>query len=121
MTPPTAATPSPSTATGAPPRTADAGERGGKAPPKPSFTRGVFLGELREELIFPYPTLSEAESESLRMAIDSFRDFAAANVDMHKHDRDGRFDPKVLAGMHELGLMGVVIPEEYGGFGASAK
>ncbi|HWJ21938.1 MAG TPA: acyl-CoA dehydrogenase family protein [Gemmatimonadaceae bacterium] len=116
MPPTTAAPSSPDVAR----RPAEAAGRP-KTPPKPSFTRGVFLGELREDLVFPYPTLSAAESESLRMVLDSFRDFAAATVDMHKHDRDGRFDPKVLEGMHQLGMMGVVIPEEYGGFGASAK
>jgi acyl-CoA dehydrogenase family protein 9 len=108
-----------------PTRGAAAGRAAANRPPhpptKPSFTRGVFLGELREDLVFPFPTLSEAEAESLRMAVDSFRDFAAANIDSRKHDHDARFDPKVLEGMHALGLMGVNIPEEYGGFGASSK
>ncbi|HET7458103.1 MAG TPA: acyl-CoA dehydrogenase family protein [Gemmatimonadaceae bacterium] len=116
MTPPTAAS-SPRDAAS---RTADADTRP-TTPAKPSFTRGIFLGELREDLVFPFPTLSSAESESLHMAIDAFRDFAAASIDSHKHDHDARFDPKVLEGMHALGLMGVNIPEEYGGFGASSK
>src|SRR5690606_34014522 len=32
---------------------------------------------------------------------------------------DGKFTPEVRQGMAELGLMGLNIPEEYGGFGAS--
>ena len=87
----------------------------------PSFTKGLFLGEIREDLVFPYPELSVEESESLRAVIDAFRAFADETIDARKHDHDGRFDPAVLQGMHELGMMGVNIPEEYGGFGASAK
>ena len=87
----------------------------------PSFTRSVFLGELREDLIFPFPTLAADEAESLRAVLDAFRAFAADSIDTRKHDREGRFSDEARAGMHELGLMGVNIPEEYGGFGASAK
>ena len=93
----------------------------GPAEGRPSFTKGLFLGELREELVFPFPTLSAAERESLDLILDSFRAFAADNVDAARHDREGRFDETARLGLHELGLMGLAIPEEYGGFGASSK
>ena len=41
-------------------------------------------------------------------------------MDARKHDHDGKFTDATRAGMAELGLMGLNIPEEYGGFGASA-
>ena len=87
----------------------------------PSFTKGVFLGEIREDLVFPFPALDAEERESLRMMLDSFRAFAAEHIDSAKFDRDGMFSDDVLKGLHELGVMGLSIPEEYGGFGASAK
>ena len=87
----------------------------------PSFTKGIFLGELNEELVFPYPTLTPEEEEAQRMILDSFRSWAADTVDPKQHDHDGRFADGVREGMAELGLMGLNIPEEYGGFGASAK
>ncbi len=87
----------------------------------PSFTKGVFLGEIREDLVFPFPALEPEERESLRLILDSFRAFAAEKVDSAKFDHDGEFPDGVRAGLHELGLMGLSIPEEYGGFGASAK
>jgi acyl-CoA dehydrogenase family protein 9 len=87
----------------------------------PSFTKGVFLGEIREDLVFPFPALADEERESLRMILDSFGAFAADHVDTRKLDRDGKFTDEVRAGMAELGLMGLNIPEAYGGFGASSK
>jgi acyl-CoA dehydrogenase family member 9 len=85
-----------------------------------SFTKGVFLGELREDLVFPFPALADDERESLRMVLDSFRAFAADTIDSRQLDHDGKFPDAVRTGMHELGMMGMNIPEEYGGFGASA-
>ena len=87
----------------------------------PSFTKGVFLGEIREDLVFPFPELAAEERESLRMILDSIRAYAAERVDSAKFDHDGAFPDGVRQGLHELGVMGLSIPEEYGGFGASAK
>ncbi|MDB4890358.1 MAG: Butyryl-CoA dehydrogenase [Gemmatimonadetes bacterium] len=87
----------------------------------PSFTKGVFLGEIREDLVFPFPALRDEDAESLRMILDTFRDWAAENVDSSKLDHDAKFPEHVLKGMGELGMMGVNIPEEYGGFGAGAQ
>ncbi len=86
----------------------------------PSFTKSVFLGEIREELVFPFPVLSPEESENLNAILDSFRAWAAENVDSRQQDHDGKFPDAVRSGMAQLGLMGVNMPEEYGGFGASA-
>ena len=87
----------------------------------PSFTKGIFLGELHEEMMFPFPELSAEDAESQRAILDAFRAFAKEKVDRQKHDHDGKFADGVREGMAELGLMGLNIPEAYGGFGASAK
>jgi acyl-CoA dehydrogenase family protein 9 len=85
-----------------------------------SFTKGVFLGEIREALVFPFPELSKEDQESLTAILDSFRAWAKDNVDSAKQDHDGHFPENVRTGMAQLGLMGLNIPEEFGGFGASA-
>ena len=87
----------------------------------PSFIRGLFRGELHEELVFPFPALPESDRESLRLILDSLREFAAASIDSAKMDHDGAFPDEVRKGLHALGLMGLAIPEEYGGFGASTQ
>ena len=86
----------------------------------PSFTKGLFLGEIREDLIFPFPEMAKDEKENLAAVLDAFRSWAADTVDSAKLDHDGKFSDEVRQGMAELGLMGLGIPEEYGGFGASA-
>ena len=87
----------------------------------PSFIKGSFAGEIREDLIFPFPELSAEERESLVMVLDSFRSFAADHVDAAKNDHEGRFPDSMREAFHALGFMGMNIPEAYGGFGASAK
>jgi len=86
----------------------------------PSFTKGLFLGQIREDLVFPFPELQPEDRESLSQILDAFRAFASEQIDAQKHDHEGRFPDAMLKGFHELGLMGLNIPEAYGGFGASA-
>src|SRR5436305_884405 len=57
----------------------------------PSFTKSVFLGEIREDLVFPFPTLTDEERESLRMMLDSLRSWASEHVDSARFDHDGKF------------------------------
>jgi len=85
----------------------------------PSFTRGIFQGEIHEDLLFPFPEPSTEEKETLHQILDSFRSWAADNLDSAKVDHDAKFPDHVRQGMAELGLMGLNIPEAYGGFGAS--
>ena len=85
----------------------------------PSFTRGIFLGEIREDLVFPFPEPSPEDREALVQILDAFRSWAADHLDPAQLDHDAKFPDQVRTGMAELGLMGLNIPEAYGGFGAS--
>ena len=67
----------------------------------PSFTKGVFLGEIREDLVFPFPTLADDERESLRMILGSLHAFAADHVDSKQLDHDGKFPDAVRTGIAE--------------------
>ena len=87
----------------------------------PSFTKAVFLGEILEDLVFPFPAPTPDELESLQLILDSFRAYAAEKIDSAKFDHEGAFPDGVRQGLHELGVMGLSIPEQYGGFGASSK
>ena len=60
--------------------------------------------------------LSPEQRETQALA----RDFAAAEIEPHaaEWDREHRFPKEVFGKLAELGLMGVCVPEEYGGAGA---
>lgn len=58
-------------------------------------------------------------NEEQRAAAESVRDFAAREVAPHIRENDaaGRFDRNILRGMAETGILGISIPEKYGGSG----
>src|SRR5262249_28221636 len=60
--------------------------------------------------------LSSEQNEIQALA----REFAAAEIEPHaaEWDREHRFPTEVFGRLAELGLMGVCVPEEYGGAGA---
>ena len=58
-----------------------------------------------------------AEQQLLRETVRDFAETRVAPV-AEEHDRDARFPYELVAEMAELGLMGIPIPEEYGGAGA---
>ncbi len=89
----------------------------------PSFTKSVFLGEVREDLIFPFLPLTNDEKESLAAILDSMHDWGCVVPGTpRKFDHDGRVSRRgPTTGSTELGLMGLSIPEKYAGFGASPK
>ncbi|MGH7581959.1 MAG: acyl-CoA dehydrogenase [Gemmatimonadales bacterium] len=62
-------------------------------------------------------TLSE-EEELFRQTV---REFAETEVAPHVHDMDeaSQMDPAILARLFDLGVMGVEVPEQYGGAGGS--
>ena len=65
----------------------------------PSFIKSLFLGEIREDLIFPFPELTAEERESLAMILDSIHAYAAERVDSAKFDHDGAFPDGVRQGL----------------------
>ena len=87
--------------------------------PQLSFAKGLFLGVFEEELIFPYPRMKPEEEETVALLLEQVDRFVADKVDSAEIDRTGVLPDEVKKGVGELGLMGLVIPEEYGGFGVS--
>lgn len=68
-----------------------------------------------------YYELDELFSEDEKMVRDAVREFSEREVIpiIEKHYEDGTFPEKLIPTMAELGLLGVTIPEKYGGAGAN--
>lgn len=84
-----------------------------------SVCRPFFTGHLDPEALFPFPEVSADEAETLEILRDSLRRFARERVDSRAIDQEARLPREVLDGLAELGVFGIIVPEEYEGFGAS--
>jgi acyl-CoA dehydrogenase family protein 9 len=84
-----------------------------------SFMKSVFFGTIPEGLVFPYPEVPAAEVDQLHMVLASVRKFFAANVDSKTIDQNHTIPENVLSGLKELGLFGMLVPQDLGGIGMS--
>ena len=84
-----------------------------------SFAKALALGEIHEDLVFPYPIPRGDEATKVRGLIQAFRDYAEQHVDSQQIDESGTIPDRVYRDLGELGLMGLYVPEEYGGQGLS--
>jgi acyl-CoA dehydrogenase family protein 9 len=83
--------------------------------PQNSFMKSLFFGQIREDLIFPYPHLPEDTKESLKMVLDSIDRFGKDSVKSAEWDNQGEMPREIVAQMAELGVLGLAVPEELGG------
>ena len=85
-----------------------------------SFAKSLVLGEIHEDVVFPYPVRRDpAEEDRIRALVSRFRDYAAESIDSAAIDRAGWIEDRVYRDLGERGLMGLYVPEEYGGQGLS--
>jgi acyl-CoA dehydrogenase family protein 9 len=84
-----------------------------------SFSKALMLGEIHEEIVFPYPIPSGEEADKVRELVAAFRDYAADHIDPHRIDEERWIPDEVFEELGERGLMGLYVPEEYGGQGLS--
>lgn len=81
-----------------------------------SFARGIFMGELREDELFPYPdVLSEEQKETVSMMMEAGHAFFQETNDAAANDANEAIPEDQLDQMRALGMYGLMVPEEYGG------
>src|SRR5438552_946902 len=85
----------------------------------PSFVRELFRGNLRMDLIHPYPEQDPDEVARANPFLDKLERFLREDVDSDRIDREGEIPEAVVQGLRDLGAFGIKIPREYGGLGLS--
>lgn len=86
--------------------------------PQPNgFVKAMFAGQIRQDLLLPYPQLEPQEASKVEKVLAGFRRLAETRIDPRAIDRDERIPDEVRQGMAELGLFGLTIPQQYGGLG----
>jgi acyl-CoA dehydrogenase family protein 9 len=83
-----------------------------------SFSKALFLGEIHEDLVFPFPKPDAAEQERIRGLIGSLREFSES-YDERAAEEDGWIGDDAIRELGERGLLGLYVPVEYGGQGLS--
>ena len=85
-----------------------------------SAAKNLFFGEILEENLFPYPQMRERDRELLGMMTDSIDDFLAPqHADLKKWDKEAHQPAEFIQSLRDMGLFGLIIPEEHGGLGLS--
>jgi acyl-CoA dehydrogenase family member 9 len=88
-------------------------------PVAPSLAKGLFLGELHQDLATPYPRMPRQERRRVAELIGDLHDIAAERYDPAKVEDQRWIGDDVGAAMGEAGLLGLYVPERYGGLGLS--
>src|SRR3954464_13727265 len=81
-----------------------------------SFSKSLFLGEIHEDLVFPYPTPDDEEQDRIRHLVKQAREFAET-YDPRKVEEERWIGDDKIAELGERGLTGLYVPTEYGGAG----
>ena len=85
---------------------------------QPSFVRELFLGNLRMDLVHPYPEQSADEVARAKPFLDKLAALLRT-VDPDRIDREGEIPREIVDQLKALGAFGIKIPVEYGGLGLS--
>ncbi len=85
-----------------------------------SVAKNLVAGHILEDQLFPYPRLRDKDQEVLRMMVDAIDQFLGPkHADFKRWDRAAEQPAEFIQGLRDLGLFGLIIPEEHGGLGLS--
>ena len=89
----------------------------GPDPATMGFIKNLFWGNLREELIYPFPEESADERkrcDALILQLDNYfkNEHPAVEIDQNQE-----IPQWVISRLFEMGVCGMIVPEEYGGQG----
>jgi alkylation response protein AidB-like acyl-CoA dehydrogenase len=86
---------------------------------KPSFTRQLFSGVIDDDVLFPYPRISDDEERRTTEFLDGLRGYLEKELDREWIDENECIPPEIVDRLREMGLFGITLPAEYGGMGLS--
>jgi len=85
-----------------------------------SPAKGLFCGEIVQSCFWPFPEITNEQKEMLGMVLDSVDRFLEDKQDNFRQwDEAGQQPEEFVQGLRDLGLFGLIIPEEHGGIGLS--
>src|SRR3989440_11866122 len=83
-----------------------------------SFAKSLFLGEIHEDLVFPFPRPPDDDQRRTRELVQQAREFGEG-YDERKAEEERWIGDDKIRELGERGLLGLYVPTEYGGAGLS--
>ena len=83
-----------------------------------SFTKSLLLGEIHEEMVFPWPEPKAEEQEKVRELCAAAREIDES-MDHRKYEEDRWIGDDTIRALGEAGLCGLYVDPKYGGQGLS--
>ena len=84
-----------------------------------SFAKSLFLGEIHEECVFPWPKPETGEQDRIRDLNARIREYCEENYDPRRAEEERWIPDEVLRDLGEIGALGLYVDEKYGGQGLS--
>ena len=91
----------------------------GPDPTEIGFVKNLFMGNLREELVLPYPQPDAEETARCDQLIAALDDYLRNEHPAIQIDQEQEIPRWVIDRLFDLGVMGMTIPKEFGGLGMS--
>jgi len=89
----------------------------GPEPSEMGFAKNLFWGRFRNDLVFPYPRDSKIQREKADKMLAELEDYFENEHPSIQIDREQRIPEWCFKRLFEIGVMGMTVPEEYGGLG----
>ena len=83
-----------------------------------SFMRSLCMGNIEEDMLVPFPSMSADERETLKGVVASLADLMGPHeADFRAWDRSAELPKRYIEELKAFGLFGLIIPEAHGGLG----
>ena len=83
-----------------------------------SFSKSLFLGEIHQDMVFPWPMPDPDEQEKVRGLIRAAREIAG-DQDYRKFEEERWIPDELIRELGDAGLLGLYVDPKYGGQGLS--
>lgn len=93
----------------------------GPEPSEMGFIKNMFWGNVMEDMVFPYPEISDAEKQKCDGLLEKLDKYLREEHPAIQIDKEEEIPRWVIDRLFEYGVMGMTIPCEYGGQGMSVS
>ena len=89
----------------------------GPEPDAMGFAKNLFWGRYRNDLVSPYPEVSDEERRKCDALVAELETYMKNEHPSIEIDRDQEIPDWVIRRLFDMGVMGMTVPEQYGGLG----